>query len=335
MQEKREEESRPKISPLSMPLEKTPSFGEPPRSAGVADEAAKGEKRKSVDTQELLNKLYKRIDERIEKRSIFRRADFPLTAILLAVFLSPFFFYGGTELYNFAKTGLMKKMKIELPAETAQKPTKPAPKSGQASAPAVPALSKADREFLKTIASQNNRIAEKLGLLIKTLSRRPVSAPSPGKGKTTIVAPVSEKLVKALSGQNRKIAESLALLAKTFDSFSKQEIQKVVIINNEAPGSFSFKMEKKKLLEISGIDLDDPIADTDIISNINSADVLMAMIDSFNRILSKGGEDGVTGFYVKNTLAGKTQALKRLKEIRQASATPAAIPEEPSAESQN
>jgi hypothetical protein len=59
------------------------------------------------------------------------------------------------------------------------------------------------------------------------------------------------------------------------------------------------------------------------------------MIDSFNRILSKGGEDGVTNFYVKNALAGKTQALKRLKEIRQAPPTPAAIPEESPAEPQN
>jgi len=332
MQEKKGEESHPKISPLSMPLEKTPSFRgpQPPTSEEMADEPI--EKRKSNETQELLNKLYKRIDERIEKRSIFRRADFPLTAILLAVFLSPFFFYGGTELYNFAKAGLMKKMKIALPVETAQKPPKPAPKTGKVAAPAASAISKADREFLKTIASQNNRIAEKLGLLIKTLSRRPVPAPTSGKGKTTIVAPVSEKLVKALSGQNRKIAESLALLTKTFDKFSKQKIQKVVIINSEAPGSFSFKMEKKKLLEVSGIDMDDPMAGTETISNINSAEVLMAMIDSFNRILSKGGEDGVTKFYVKNALAGKTQALKRLKEIRQA---PAALLEEPPAEPQN
>ncbi len=330
MEETKGEESRSRMSPLSMPLDKTPSFGEPhpPTSKEMADEAGKTEKQKSDNTQELLNKLYKRIDERIERRSIFRRADFPLTAILLAVFLSPFFFYGGTALYSFAKNCFMKKMNIALPVETAQKAPQPAPVAIKAAPPAVSAISKADREFLKTIASQNNRIAEKLGMLIKTLSRRQASAPPAGKGNAAIAAPVNDKLLKTLAEQNKKIGESLAILSKAFDRFSKQEIQKVVVISNEAPGRFSFKMEKKKLLEISGIDLDDPIAGTEITSNINSAEVLMAMIDSFNRILSKGGEDGVTGFYVKNALAGKTQTLKRLKEIRQTPPAPTVLSEE-------
>lgn len=267
MPENENEKTGSVINPLSMPLEKSPTFdssqikeipqifrkpGEPtdktapekPETGSPPSSEKMREQRKTLTEKELFKKLYERIDEQVEKRTVSGKRPFLYFGlILLAVFLSPFLFYGGTDLYHLSRGYLFEYFGV------------------------MPTLS--DKYFSQTLASQNREIIKELGVLVRT----------------------QKEIVK--SG-----------------------IQKVVVINNEPGGTFSFKFEKKKLFELSGIDIDDPIKGTKKIGKIKSVDVLIAIMDSFNRILWNGAQYGVSNFHIKNVIEGKRQALKKLQELK-------------------
>jgi hypothetical protein len=82
-----------------------------------------------------------------------------------------------------------------------------------------------------------------------------------------------------------------------------------------APLTFSIKYEKKKLLEIAGIDIDDPIKNTMKIRNIDSIKTLNQLKVSFNRILTNAKEHKISDFHIQSAKKGKRQAEQRLKEL--------------------
>lgn len=104
---------------------------------------------------------------------------------------------------------------------------------------------------------------------------------------------------------------------KLQEKMLKKSAQKVVIIYPERSGTFSLKREKKKLYEISGLDIDDPVKSSGVIGKIRSLELLVAMVESFDRILDSAGENGkVSGFHVKNAIEGKRLALARIRQLR-------------------
>jgi len=90
-------------------------------------------------------------------------------------------------------------------------------------------------------------------------------------------------------------------------------------IEESAPKTFSIKYEKKRLLEIAGIDIDDPIKNTMKIRNIGSARTLNSLLLSFNRILTNAKEYKVSDFHVQSAKKGKRQAEERMKELNKSS----------------
>jgi len=93
--------------------------------------------------------------------------------------------------------------------------------------------------------------------------------------------------------------------------------QKVVIIYPEQQGTFSFKREKKRLYELSGLDIDDPVRGSSIIGKIKSVELLALMVESFDRIIDNAGKKKeVSWFHVKNAREGKQMALERIRQLR-------------------
>lgn len=164
--------------------------------------------------------------------------------LLLAMFLFPFFFNLGSELYLLARTALMTRMGgLQTAAVTSSNPT-----SGK---------SDADR-----------------------------------------------------------MIDSLALVIANQEKLLRDNSQRVVIIHPDYAAVFSYDDEKNKVKELVGIDLDDPIAGSDKFGKIKSAEILSAVLGSFDRILLNAAQNNISEFRVKNTLEAKKQALKRLQELR-------------------
>lgn len=91
------------------------------------------------------------------------------------------------------------------------------------------------------------------------------------------------------------------------------------ITEKAPPETFSIKYEKKKLMEISGIDIDDPIKNTMKIRNIGSIKELNDLMVCFDRILVNAKKHKVSDFHVQSAKKGKRQAEQRLKELNKKS----------------
>lgn len=116
---------------------------------------------------------------------------------------------------------------------------------------------------------------------------------------------------------NLQIAGNLNKLLKLQEKLLKKSTQKVVVIYPERAGTFSFKREKKRLYELSGLDIDDPIQGSKVIEKIKSVELLVAMVESFDRIIDNAGrKNEVSGFHVKNSIEGKRMALKKIRQLR-------------------
>jgi len=107
------------ISPISIPLHKNPAIenenskrrepggegsGVGPKKGGSRSEESQGQKVLSKIFTEIDN----RIDKRIDSRSALRRADFPFGLILLIIFIAPFIYNAGSDIYFMAKFSLYK-----------------------------------------------------------------------------------------------------------------------------------------------------------------------------------------------------------------------------------
>ncbi len=92
------------------------------------------------------------------------------------------------------------------------------------------------------------------------------------------------------------------------------DAKKILVITNQT-GTFSFKFEKQKLLELAGIDIDDPINGTETINKIKSPEILITAIDSFSNIILNGRGKDVSDFHLKNSIEGKKLATKRLRKL--------------------
>lgn len=147
------------------------------------------------------------------------------------------------------------------------------------------------------------------------------AVPSAGTGNGNLAKALAEqnsafinKLTKLMAMQEKK---SFAKLNKLIEAKVKTEaFQKVIIVRNDSEASFSFKLEKKLLFELSGLDMDDPITGAKLFKKIKSVELLIAMVDSFNRMLLNASQHKISEFHVKNAVEGKRQTLKRLQELK-------------------
>jgi hypothetical protein len=118
------------------------------------------------------------------------------------------------------------------------------------------------------------------------------------------------RLVEAILEGNKAIGANLEKLVKEFSAAKEVSV---------GPGSseqFSIETEKRRILELAGIDIDDPILSKKAFSKIQSKPVMDALIQSFDRILQHQNDPGVGEFRVKNAKQGKTLAVEYRKELK-------------------
>ncbi len=113
-----------------------------------------------------------------------------------------------------------------------------------------------------------------------------------------------------------KMIDSLAMVIANQEKLLRDAGQRIVIIHPGYTGLSSYDEEKNKVKELVGIDLDDPVTGSEKFGKIKSAEILSAVISSFDHILLNAAQNNTSEFRVKNALEAKKQALKRLQEIR-------------------
>ena len=150
--------SEGKVSPLAIPLEKETS---PPEEPFLGERRQQGSAAvKRISQKEFLDKVYTKIDEKVEE-ALKKRASFPGTiTILLILLISPFIFNAGSDLYDIAKAQLIVPEPIKQPVA-------------------------GDKNDLRAVLKQNEALVEKLAKQNRTLSK-----------KLTALIAVQEKIAK-------------------------------------------------------------------------------------------------------------------------------------------
>ncbi|GMT41601.1 MAG: hypothetical protein IEMM0002_0012 [bacterium] len=238
-----------KVTPLSLPLDKDTTTLPNISSINDVDDATpqQAESRpKRVSQKEFIEKVLKRVEERISQRR-GRRSWLPgFWIVFLTLFLAPFFFRAGNDIYD-------------------------------------------------TLRSKLSFYMGSYGLFYK-----------PDSAKNSTVNTVTDGT----------IAENLNELIKQQQKIMKNYPRKVIVIHPERMGVFSLKREKKRLYELSGLDIDDPVKGSDIIEKINSVEILVLMMESFDRIIDNAKGESVSKFHIKNAVEGKRKAIKRIRKLR-------------------
>ena len=240
-----------KMSPLAIPLEKESSPPEEPFLGERRQQGSTGIKR--ISQKEFLEKVFAKIDEKVED-ALKKRASFPGTiTILLLLLMSPFIINAGNDLYQ--------AVKAQFVAPEAVKPVAD------------------EKDDMRAILTQN------------------------------------DALVKKLAAQNRTLSKKLTALIEVQKKLANKEPDKIVVFPSIIPSVFSMKQEKKVLYEISGIDIDDPISEKSI-NKIKSVQILLAMVESFNRMLINSDHPSVSGFHRKNIVKAKRLVIKKLRQLK-------------------
>ena len=92
---------------------------------------------------------------------------------------------------------------------------------------------------------------------------------------------------------------------------------KVIVVKVPSREKFDLAYEKQKILDLAGVDLDDPITGPKDFNNIISRDTLKELIRSFDTIIGASRTHAeVSEFVKKNALAGKGFASRRLRKLK-------------------
>lgn len=130
------------------------------------------------------------------------------------------------------------------------------------------------------------------------------------------------KLVKAFERNNNKIvrainkqtAATLKLANKKPDTI-KVMPQKIVVVKVPTSEQFNLAYEKGKVLELAGIDLDDPVSGPAQFANVRSKAALREVIRSLDAIIKASKYDKkISSFLKGNALKAKKYAKQRLSK---------------------
>ncbi|VAX17522.1 hypothetical protein MNBD_NITROSPINAE02-391 [hydrothermal vent metagenome] len=128
---------------------------------------------------------------------------------------------------------------------------------------------------------------------------------------------LTKKNNKALVNSINKQTKAILKLAKKKPARIKVPPAKVEVIVVKVPTreSFSLEYEKKKLLDLAGVDLDDPVVESSF-DTVVSKQVLKEIIRSLDSIIKASrNNSAISSFQKSNALKAKKYAKKRLSKI--------------------
>ena len=227
--------------------------------------------------------------EGTESASPFWRA---VLSIVLAAPVAAFLVLIIIDIYpTFAlKTGLREPPPISAPAM----PAEPEPKKEDKQLEKlIKAFEKSNRALVKAISKQT-------GAVLKLAEKKPdvIKVEAPKIEKIEVKVPK-----QAAPGQN---VERQAAAPP-----------KIIVVKVPSGEKFDLEYEKRKILELANVDLDDPVTGPDVFQDVKSRDVLKEIIRSLNAIIAAARDhEEVSDFLKSNALEAKKRAVKRLSELK-------------------
>lgn len=170
---------------------------------------------------------------------------------------------------------------------------KPAPKIKPKPKPEESATSIDSKKFAALIAS----LEKSNQSLIAVLKKQGVAA---------------EKQIKALE----KIAKAKPDVVKITTSSGGGGGAKIIVVKVPSREKFDLGYELQKILDLAGVDLDDPITSTSF-GSISSRDSLKEILNSLNAIIAASRDHDEVGEFLKsNAMTAKKIVQARLRKIR-------------------
>lgn len=133
------------------------------------------------------------------------------------------------------------------------------------------------------------------------------------------------QIAAAMSAQTKaleRIAAGIpeAIKGATYDAAPKavsEDGPKVIVVKVPVSEPFDLGYEKIKILQLCGVDLDDPISGPGKFAEMENAEVAKEVIHSFDVILASSKEKKeVSAFIIGNALKGRKYAIEQLKKIK-------------------
>ncbi len=138
----------------------------------------------------------------------------------------------------------------------------------------------------------------------------------------------NRELVAAINKQSKVLADIanrkpdvIRVESKTSQKSAPPQIKvaspKVIVVKVPTRERFDLEYEKQKVLELSGVDLDDPVASSKPFDRIKSRDTLKELKRSLDLIISNARDhDEISDFMKNNALTAKRYVIKRLRKAR-------------------
>lgn len=161
--------------------------------------------------------------------------------------------------------------------------------------------------------SGDDKFTKLLGSIEKS-NRQMVSAI---KKQTTAITKQASAITKQGEAVTKLANKKPSVIKVEPARAGKVPAPKLVVVRVPSHDKFELAYEKQKVLELSGLDLDDPVAGTNPFKSLNSRDALKETIRALDTIIAAAKDHAEVGDFLKsNSLKAKKYALKRLSKLK-------------------
>jgi len=169
-----------------------------------------------------------------------------------------------------------------------------------------PAITQVAPAPVTKVAEREESLAKWIGAFEKS-NRELVTAINKQSKTLADIANKKPDIIKVESEGARKSAPTQIKVASP----------KVIVVKVPTREKFDLEYEKQKVLELSGVDLDDPVASSRPFDRIKSRDTLKELKRSLDLIISNARDhDEISDFMKKNALTAKRYVINRLRKTR-------------------
>jgi hypothetical protein len=134
------------------------------------------------------------------------------------------------------------------------------------------------------------------------------------------LADVFEKSDRRIAAALETQAAALAKLAERKPDVvtveAKAAAPTIMVVKVPTREVFDLAYEKKKILDMAGIDIDDPVTAADLFDDVTNRTVMKEVIRALDEIATHKDEPEVDSFLLSNVLTAKKHARDRLKKLK-------------------
>ena len=159
-----------------------------------------------------------------------------------------------------------------------------------------------------------------------------INAQAGGEDLSALIASQEKsniKIAEAIGAQTSALEKLTAAVSATLATKAPEpaadgseptkamEKTKVILVKAPTQEPFDLGYEKIKILDLCGVDLDDPISGPEAFSKIDNVEIIKEVIHSFDIILASSKDNKEVSAFIKgNALKGRKFAIEQLKKIK-------------------